>query len=59
MTRRYSPSPPDLAVYEKSRAIFLDWVKANPGSLVKVGGKVTKSDRHQDATHDALQPQVL
>ena len=51
MTVCYSPSSTDLALFEKYRAKLLDWVKANPGSLVKVGGKATKSNRHQDATH--------
>ena len=51
MTRRYPPSSPDIAVYEKFRAKFLDWVNANPGLLVKVGGKSKKSKRHHDATH--------
>ena len=51
MTRHFSPSSPDHAVYEKFRAKFLDWVNANPGLLVKVGGKSKKSKRHHDATH--------
>jgi hypothetical protein len=51
MPRRFSPSSRDFAVYEKFRAKFLDWVNANPGLLVKVGGKATKSKRHQNATH--------
>jgi hypothetical protein len=45
----YSPSSPDLALFEKYRAKLLDWVKANPGTLVKAGGKSKSSDRHQDA----------
>ena len=47
----FYPSPADIAVYEKHRAQFLDWVNAHPGSLVKVGGKSTKSKRHQNTTH--------
>jgi hypothetical protein len=51
MTVCYSPSSPDLTLFEKCRAKLLDWVNANPGTLVKVGGKSKKSDRHHDATH--------
>jgi hypothetical protein len=38
-------------LFEKCKAKLTDWVKANPGTLFKVGGKSKSSNRHQDATH--------
>jgi hypothetical protein len=38
-------------LFEKYGAELSDWMKLNPGTLFKVGGKSKSSNRHQDATH--------
>jgi hypothetical protein len=51
MTDYYSASSTDLMLFEKYAAELSDWMKPNPGTLFKVGGKSKGSNRHQDATH--------
>ena len=51
MTDCCSASSTDLMLFEKYGAELSDWMKLNPGTLFKVGGKSKSSNRHQNATH--------